>query len=138
MPQLLKRNIFQRIFGICATKLPRNDTCWSYGDDKITIDLETASELAEKSGGLRLEGGNLPVRVMVVHGEDGQFHAVRNKCEHAGRRLDPVPGEHQVQCCSIGKSTYAYDGTITAGSPKGPLTVYPVERDGSKLIIKLK
>ena len=45
----------------------------------------------------------LAVQVLIVHGEDGEYHALENKCTHAGRRLDPLPGRPEVECCSIGK-----------------------------------
>jgi nitrite reductase/ring-hydroxylating ferredoxin subunit len=76
--------------------------------------------------------------VLVVHGEDGQYHAFPNRCTHSGhRRIDPVPGEDKIRCCSVGKSTFEYSGQTVSGSAKEPLEPLTLEADGSKLIISV-
>jgi len=50
------------------------------------------------------------------------------------RRLDPVPGPNTVQCCSVNKSTYDYEGTTIHGPAPNPITKYPVSIEGDKLI----
>jgi len=105
--KFLDRSFFQRIFGTPATSKPLDPQCWSFSEGKILIDLNRASELKKVGGALRLEGGGLPIRVLVIRGNDGKFHAFHNRCTHIGhRRVDPVPGTGTVQCCSVGKSTY--------------------------------
>jgi nitrite reductase/ring-hydroxylating ferredoxin subunit len=134
----LERGFFQRLFGIPATPKPRLPGCWSYADGRVLIDLEKAPELARPGGALRLEGGGLPIRVLVIHGQDGAFHAFHNRCTHFGhRRLDPVPGTATIQCCSVNKSTYAYDGPRLFGPAPGPATVLPVEMEGDRLVVRL-
>ncbi len=136
--KILKRNIFQRILGISATAKPKIDSCWHYADGKLTIDLSKASELKASGGAARFEGNNLPVRVLVVYGEDGEYRAFQNRCTHFGhRRLDPVPGTSTVQCCSINKSTYDSDGKNIFGPAPRPGTRYPVEKDQEKLIVSV-
>ena len=49
-----QRNIIQRLFGICATKKPVDEGCWSYVSGKITIDLARAPELGRPNGAIRL------------------------------------------------------------------------------------
>lgn len=137
--KFLNRNIFQRIFGIPATSKPLDPQCWSYGEGKIKIDLRRAPELKNIGGALRLEGNGLPMRVLVVHGDDGAFCAFRNRCTHLGhRRLDPVPGTGTVQCCSVNKSTYTYNGNKVFGPPSAPIGTFKVELDGHLLIVYLK
>jgi len=133
----LKRGIFQRIFGICATKPPADDGCWSVSGGKIAIDLDRAAELSGTGGAIRLEGKALPEKVLVVHGDDGAYHAFHNKCQHMGRRLDPVPEAGTVQCCSVNKTTYEYDGKPVFGPAKGPLKTYPVAVEENRLIVTL-
>ncbi len=119
---------FSRILGICSTKVPSVDSAWRYQNGRVEIDLNKAPELIPKGGAVRLEGKGLPERVLVVHGEDGAFHAFRNKCAHVGgRRLDPLPGRHSVQCCSVGKSEYDYEGKFLSGAAKKPVPVFRVE-----------
>ena len=98
----LKRNVFQRIFGIPATKPPKDASSWQYADGKLVIDLSKAPELSEPYGAVHFEGDNLPVRVLVLQDGAGNYRAFENKCEHAGRKLDPVPGTETIQCCSMG------------------------------------
>ena len=130
-------NIFQRIFGICATRRPLNEDCWTFENGKLIVDIALAPELAPHNGALRLEKKNVPERVLVIHGVDGQYYAFLNRCAHMGRRLDPVPGAQQVQCCSLGKSTYDYAGKKISGMAKENITTYTVSADGTKLLITL-
>jgi nitrite reductase/ring-hydroxylating ferredoxin subunit len=134
----LNRSFFQRIFGVPATSKPLDPQCWSFSDGKILIDLNRAMELKKPDGALRLEGGGLPMRVLVIRGDDGKFHAFHNRCTHIGhRRLDPVPGTGTVQCCSVGKSTYTYDGKKIYGPPTDPIKTFKVEVEGERLIVFL-
>jgi nitrite reductase/ring-hydroxylating ferredoxin subunit len=128
--------IFKRIFGICATQVPADSGCWSYSGGKLEVSLDKAPELSRKGGAIRLEGASLPKRVLVVHGQDGAFHAFPNRCTHVGhRRIDPVPGEDKIRCCSVGKSTFDYSGKLLSGSAKESLEPLAVESDGDKLVI---
>lgn len=134
----LKRGFFQRLFGIPATRRPSDPLSWRFEGGRVTIDLARAPELKSPGGALRLEGGGLPLRVLVVHGDDGAFHAFQNRCSHIGhRRLDPVPGTKTLQCCSVGRSTYTYDGEKIYGPPTGPIQTLAVTREGDRLIVSL-
>jgi nitrite reductase/ring-hydroxylating ferredoxin subunit len=136
--KILHRSLFQRFFGLPATARPRNPQCWSFRNGKIVIDLKKAVELQDPGGAIRLEGGGLPRRVLVLRGEDGQLHAFHNRCAHMGhRRLDPVPGTPTVQCCSVGKSTYTYDGQKIHGPAPQPVTVYPVNIQRDEAIVSI-
>lgn len=134
----IKRSIFQRILGKPVTNTPGDGDCWDFKDGKLTIVLGAAPELKSAGGALRIEGGNLPVRVLVVHGEDGGYHAYHNRCTHLGhRRLDPVPGTNTVQCCSINKSTFDEKGNTIFGPAPHSIQNYPVEMVGDSLVISL-
>lgn len=134
--KFLKRSLFQRILGTPATKKPAEAGCWDYEDGKLTIALDAAPELQVSGGAIRLEDGNLPVRVLVVNSEDGQYRAYLNRCTHIGhRRLDPVPGTDTVQCCSINKSTFDCGGEKLHGPASQPIKSFPVELENNKLTI---
>jgi nitrite reductase/ring-hydroxylating ferredoxin subunit len=133
----LKRNIFQRFLGLCATLKPSDETCWQFENDCVTIDLAKAPELVRPDGALRLEAKNLPVRLLVVNGDGGTWHAYENRCAHGGRRLDPIPGGGQVQCCSVGKSTYDAFGNRLSGSAKKGIATFPVAVQNGRLKIDL-
>lgn len=134
---LLKRNIFQRLLGLCATKEPSDKGCWQYEDSKLTVDLSRAPELSSPYGAIRIESANIPKRVLVVKGEDGQYYAFINECAHGKRRMDPLPGSQKIQCCSVGKSTYDYKGKRIAGSAKNDVITLPVILENGKLLITL-
>jgi nitrite reductase/ring-hydroxylating ferredoxin subunit len=130
--------IFKRLFGICETRPPSDPRCWKYADGKLSISLDQAPELSRKGGAIRIDGPSLPKRVLVVHGQDGRFHAFPNRCTHVGhRRIDPVPGEAMIRCCSVGKSTFDYSGKRLSGSAKESLVPLAVESDGKRLVIEV-
>jgi nitrite reductase/ring-hydroxylating ferredoxin subunit len=133
----LQRSVFQRILGICITKPPVDEGCWVFENGRIIVDLARATELSERNGAVRLEKKGLPERMLVIHGDDGKYHAFRNKCAHAKRRMDPVPGTRYVQCCSVGKSIFEYDGRRVSGSAKKNIQVYPVRIENKKLVISI-
>lgn len=128
---------FKRLFGICATRPPGDPGCFGTREGRIVVDLARAPELSDRGGALRLEGSGLPERVLVFRGEDDAYHAFVNKCAHGGRRLDPLPGTSQVQCCSVGKSTYDYEGMRISGAASGDVRVLEVEVDGDTLVISV-
>ncbi len=129
--------IFHRIFGISVTSTPSDEGCVSIEEATVRVDLTRATELSTPGAALRLELGELPERLMVLHGLDGEFRAYTNRCACSGWRIDPVPGEHKVQCCTLARSTYSYEGEKLSGPAKGDLPTHPVERDGDTLIIAL-
>jgi len=127
----------KRVLGICRTRPPDDPGCWKRGEGKIEIDLSQAGELARPGGAIRLEGGGLIDGVLVIKAEDGTFHAFVNKCSHAGRRLDPLPGEALVECCSVGKSRFGYAGDRRSGMAKRAIKRLRVEARAGKLIVSL-
>jgi nitrite reductase/ring-hydroxylating ferredoxin subunit len=128
--------ILNRILGICSTQPPGDPACWKYAGGRLEINLALAPELGAAGGAIRIEGGNAPRRVLVFKGDDGQYHAVVNRCTHIGhRRLDPLPGQNSVQCCSLSKSTFNYKGEVVSGPTRKPITVLDVNEEEGKLVI---
>jgi len=136
--KFVKRSFFQRLFGVPETKRPEKADCWTYENGQLVINLDKTSELRITGGAIRLEGDNLPVRVLVVHSGNGEYRAYKNRCTHLGhRRLDPVTGTNTVQCCSINKSTYDSDGNKIFGPAPHSIERYAVKKDQEKLIISI-
>jgi nitrite reductase/ring-hydroxylating ferredoxin subunit len=133
----LKRNIFQRIFGICRTRPPLDPECWTFEGDAISVDLSKAPEVAAKGGAIRLEGRKLPKRVLLFRGDDDALHAFENACAHMKRRVDPVPGEGILQCCSINAAVYDYSGKKVEGPGEGGLRALEIVQEGGKAVIRL-
>ncbi|WP_319522564.1 Rieske (2Fe-2S) protein [uncultured Desulfosarcina sp.] len=128
---------FKRLLGICETPTPNDPDAWTVANGVVSIDLARMPELDSPGGGVRLEGKDSAPRLLVFHGDDGQHHAVSNRCTHMGRRIDPIAGSKIIQCCSVSKSTYTYDGKPVGGAAKKPLQTYPVELEGKTLKIKI-
>jgi nitrite reductase/ring-hydroxylating ferredoxin subunit len=134
----VRRNLFQRIFGIPATESPADAESWSFADGTIKVDMTRASELGAGVGAIRLESPTLPVPVLLIHGVDGGYHAFENRCTHGGRKLDPCMGGPAVQCCSVGRSTFDYEGKILSGPAKSSIHPYPVRVEGETLLIEVR
>lgn len=132
-----KLNFFKRLLGKCITQPPSDPGCWKFEEGKVVIELQRAPELSQENGALRLENDKLPVKLLVIRGDDGAYYAFQNKCTHGGRRLDPVPGGGTVQCCSVGKSTFDYEGKVLAGSAKEGIKVLPLVLEDGKLIVSV-
>jgi len=136
--KFLNRSFFQRLFGTPATPKAETTDSWTYANGKLSIDLAKAHVLKNPGGALRFEGGDLPVRVLVIYGENKTYRAYKNRCTHIGhRRLDPVPGTNTVQCCSVNKSTYDSDGNKIFGPAPKPITPYPAEVKGDRLVVNI-
>lgn len=132
-----KRNFVQRILGIPQTGVPSRADCWRFEDGKLVLDLDRAPELAEAFGAVRIEGKGLPHSVLVMRDGQGLYRAFRNKCSHGGRRLDPVPGTESLCCCSVGRSTFSYDGKPLSGAAEKPIDALAVEVREARLLIQL-
>lgn len=129
--------LLSRILGISRTKPPADLQCWSYADGKVEIDLSRATELADTGGAVRLEGGGLPMRVLVIKDDQGEYRAYHNKCTHMGRRIDVLPGQLQLECCSVNKSKFDVEGKQMSGPTKGPLKSFPTAIQDGRLIVDL-
>ena len=129
--------LFARIFGICKTDPPSDKGSWTFSDGKAEISLTRAPELSEPGNAVRLEGKGLSRRILVVRGNDGQFHAFENRCTHKGSRLDPVGPDEPLQCCSVGQSTFDLDGKVISGPAKETLSILQVEIETDRVIVFL-
>ena len=127
----------KRLFGICDTPTPDDPQAWSTQNGSVLIDISRMPELKTPGSGVRLEGKALDPRLLVFHGDDGQYRAIANRCTHMGRRIDTIAGSNTIQCCSISKSTFTYDGQPIGGAAKKPIKTYPVILDGETLTITL-
>ena len=120
---------FTKLLGICSTPLPADSSCWSFTDGKIEVDLARVRELSSPGGAVRLEGSPLPRRVLVVRDKDGAYHAFPNRCTHMGhRRLDHMPEEGKIKCCSVGQSVFDYEGNRLWARPANPLSHFGLNR----------
>jgi Rieske Fe-S protein len=129
-------SIFKAILGICDTK-PLSGNLWSLEENKVRVKLSQMPEPLQKGGAVYLKGGGLTQPVFLLRTEDDRYLAYEDRCTHFGRKLDPVPGEAKLRCCSLFHSTYDLDGKNITGAAKSPLTRYTVEQSDGDLIITM-
>lgn len=129
--------LFKRLFGICKTLKPADESCWQYRDGKIIIDLSLVPELKQAGDALRIEGRGLPHRLLVFIDSEGKHKALKNRCTHMGRRLDPIENGRRIQCCSVNKSTFGLDGSSVSGPGKKPLDFFSVTLKEQSLVVEL-
>lgn len=129
-------SIFKAVLGICETK-PLSSELWSLEGNKARVKLSQMPEPLPKGGAVYLRGGGLSKPVLLLRTEDDRYLAFEDRCTHFGRKLDPVPGEAKIRCCSLFHSTYDLDGKNISGAAKMPLTSYAVEQSDGDLIITL-
>jgi nitrite reductase/ring-hydroxylating ferredoxin subunit len=127
--------ILKKIFGICETRKPNDPGCWTYADGLLKIDLNRAGELLKTNSSIRIEGKEIPDRILVIRDETGIFHAYQNKCTHMGRRIDQVPNTSELICCSVMGSLFNAKGEIVSGPGKKNLVKYESFTDGSTMTV---
>jgi Rieske Fe-S protein len=125
---------FKALFGICATK-PLADELWSMEDGKAKLKLADAPQLAQNGGGIYIQGKGLEKPILIIKSDGGDILAFTNSCTHGGRKIDPVAGEAKLRCCSVGHSTFDYDGNVLSGGAKGPLTKHEVVVDEDSNVV---
>lgn len=131
----MKRNFFQRLLGIPATKLPINNDFWTIKEGTLIIDLEKIH--IKKGSAVRIEGKDLGKKILLVFGEDGKYHLLHNECSHGKRCLDPVPDEVRVQCCSLGKRSFNYKGEMVSEGEKEDILAFPIISENGMLEVKI-
>jgi len=130
-------SIFKAVLGICETK-PLSGDLWSLEGSKVQVKLSQMPEPLQKGGAVYLKGGGLPRPVLLLRTEDDRYLAFEDRCTHFGhRKLDLVPGEAKLRCCSINHSTYDLEGNRLSGPAKRPIACYTVEQSNGDLEITL-
>ena len=123
------------ILGRCETQpLARN--LWSIENRTVKVKVGQVPELTRTGGAVFLEGQELEAPILLVRNGD-DYLAFSNKCTHGGRKLDPVPEKSMLRCCSIGHSTFDYEGKKIGGPAKGHLTRYGAEVTEGELLVRL-
>jgi hypothetical protein len=94
-------SIFKAILGICDTK-PLSGNLWSLEENRVRVKLSQIPEPLVKGDTVYLKGVGLVKR----------------------RKIDPIPGEEKLRCCSIGHSEFDLEGNVIKGRAKDKLKQY--------------
>lgn len=127
---------FQALLGKCDTK-PLDVGLWKIEGDKVKVQIEKAA--VGKGGATYLFGNGLKKPILIVRTAEDKYLAFENSCPHGKRKIDPVLGEAKLRCCSLGHSTFDYDGKVLGGPAKGRGTLkrYAADMSGGELVITL-
>jgi cytochrome b6-f complex iron-sulfur subunit len=130
-------SLVKSIFGICETK-PLSPDLWSREANRVRVKVGQVPELSREGDAVYLKGESLEKPLLVLKTGGDQYLAFANRCTHVGhRKLDPVPGQRTLRCCSIGHSTFDYEGKRLSGLAKDALTRHETEMSEGDLLIKL-
>jgi cytochrome b6-f complex iron-sulfur subunit len=129
-------NFFKALAGICQTE-PLDEDLWSFGQNRARVKVGQAPELKNPGGAVYLKGKGLQKPVLIVALDGGEYLCVLNRCTHFYRKLDPVPGEQKLRCCSVNHSTFDHEGNKLSGPARKPLTVYQWKLEDGELVIDI-
>jgi cytochrome b6-f complex iron-sulfur subunit len=127
-------DFFKAIAGISSTS-PLPENLWRLSGGSAIVAVDKSPELSNAGGAVYLQGRGLKEPVLIVKGADGDFLSFSNRCTHAGRKLDPVPGQEALRCCSVNHSRFDYKGNKLSGPAKGPIRTYDCELKDGELVI---
>ncbi len=128
-------SVLKAMLGICQTK-PLDDALWDVEGNKIQVRLSQMP--LPKEGATYLKGKGLNKPIFIFRTADDRYLAFQNRCTHIGhRRLDPVPGENKIRCCSVFHSTYDLEGNPISGPARNQLNKYEVQQSGEDIVIAL-
>jgi len=127
---------FKALLGICETK-PLDPALWNLEGEVANLHIIDKADELPKGGATYLNGRGLKKPVLIIRTHDDRYLAFTNRCSHANRKLDHLPDEHMLRCCSVNHSTFDYDGKRLSGPAKDPLTSHPVSVEGSDLVVRL-
>jgi len=128
---------FKALLGICETK-PLDAALWTLDGGQLRLQVAGRDEVMPKGGGVYVQGRGLERPLLVIRTEDDNYLAFTNRCPHIGhRKVDHVPDRRILRCCSLGHSTFDYDGRRLGGPAKESLLRHPVTADGGDLVVNL-
>lgn len=127
---------FKAVGGVCRTRELERDM-WRLDGGSLHVRSDQIPELQEPYGAVFLDGRGLEKPVLLVRTEAGPLLAFENHCTHFGRKLDPVPGEPILRCCSVSHATFDLEGNVLSGPAKGPLKTYATREEGGELVVDL-
>ena len=102
----------------------------------LVLSKEESSKLLASESSLLVEPKAAGDKIMVVHGSDGNLHAVGAACTHAGCTVayDKELGDLRCPCHG---SRFGLDGHIIKGPATQPLKTYGVRTEGGLVVISL-
>jgi nitrite reductase/ring-hydroxylating ferredoxin subunit len=76
-------------------------------------------------------------RLIVIHSEDGKYHAFVDHCTHNKKELYYLHEDKLLRCHS-GRSYFDMEGNVMRGPAEKPLHVFPTWQVADRVIIEMK
>jgi len=114
----------------------RPDTVIEPKDGLIDLGNRLSSLLLQSEKSVLVRAGEAGDKILVVHGSDGELHAINSVCTHKGCdvRYDNELGHLRCPCHG---SEYGLDGHNIKGPAERPLKAYNVTTRSGRVIIEL-
>ena len=119
--------------GLFGSRKP--DAVIEPADGLITLGQDQSSMLLRSEGSLLVQPGAAE-KIVVVHGRDGNLHAVTSVCTHKGCDVLYDKDLGHLRCPCHG-SEYGLDGHNIKGPAKRPLKPYNVTVRSGRIVIEL-
>jgi nitrite reductase/ring-hydroxylating ferredoxin subunit len=129
-------DIFKALAGICETQ-PMGINHWELQGNRVVVRVGDVPELQRAGAAVYLHGKGLDTSILIVRGNDDNYHCFPNRCTHMGRRLDPVKGKPAIRCCSVMHSTFDYQGSNLSGPARKPIQAYDSHVKNGELVIMI-
>jgi nitrite reductase/ring-hydroxylating ferredoxin subunit len=128
--------LLRSFLGICQTTRIDPEFSRRQGSS-IRVRVGVVPELQGLATAVYLGGGSLENPVLLLRRDEDHYLAFSNRCTHMGRRINPVPGQEVLRCCSVSHSLFDLQGRVVAGPAERRLTVYPTKLESGELVVTL-
>jgi len=104
-------------------------------EEKSTVSSVTVGKVAEVpvGSGKNFKFGSTPA--ILIHTEDGQFHAFKAVCTHLGCTVQYNSGKEKIWCACHGGQYNPATGKNEAGPPPKPLDALKVEVVNDNIVV---
>ena len=107
---------------------------------RVILSSSTLGSLAAAGNAVKLVFGGdeeKVERLVVIHSEDGKYHAFVDHCTHNKKELVYLHEEKLLRCYS-GRSYFDMEGNVMKGPAEKPLHVLPTWQVADRVIIEMK
>ena len=107
--------------------------------EQVILSPSVFGSLTAASNAVKLVFGNngeAVERVILIHSEDGKYHAFLDHCTHNKKELYYLHEDKLLRCHS-GRSYFDMEGNVMKGPAEMPLRVFPTRQKADCVIIEM-
>jgi len=105
---------------------------------RISVDLQRVPDLLRRNAAFAVIGEGGKINLILIHVEGGEYIAMDRSCTHGGAQCTYNPKRRTLQCTSLNHAEYDLRGRLLHGRTHGDLRTCPVEKSGSRVVIRLE